>query len=322
MVEQSHSSVHHDHPVLLARCVDRPVLHAPTRLYDVADPHLGSVIDGVPERKERVAAHGDARRLLHELVLIALLEWLRHGLELCLPAHPLLRREVPLDVPDAGVDAILSLDSRFKLQREHLGVLAHVPRGDLASGEFDAVNARLLSGADSHHHTVLGEPNGVGLGVFDADGGDYHVPGDVVGNGVRAVHDVHVVARDDGVVTFLGKSHAVNLPVFHLGGGVSFGGFENNEFPPLLGFENCQRLRGVPRRHDTVADFLFEDHRRLLVHDVAHRRKIPEGTHGIGVSRPQICEGHWSESISGLPRHLVRRTLPIRERDSHGRTGG
>ena len=56
-------------------------------------------------------------------------------------------REITLDVPNAPIDAHLLLHTLLESQAENLRVRAETPCVGLGTGEFRAVDARLLTGA-------------------------------------------------------------------------------------------------------------------------------------------------------------------------------
>mmetsp|Transcript_11446 Transcript_11446/g.26847 ORF Transcript_11446/g.26847 Transcript_11446/m.26847 type:complete len:424 (+) Transcript_11446:33-1304(+) len=322
VMEQPHSREAHLHAVLVRALRDLSVLHTPPRLGNIRHPHLRRVVDRVPEREERVAADRHARRLGHELLLLGRRKRLGDLAELRLPPLPLLVREVPLDVPHAGVDPVLPLHSLLELQAEDLGVLPQVPGRDLPPRELHAIDPALLPGAHANHHPVAREPDRVRLGVLDADARHDHVPDGTVGERVDAPlrHDVlrHVLLRDDHVVALLAERHAVYLAVLH---GVRLEvclGLEYDELSPLLLLEYLERRRGVPRSHDAVAHLLLEDERRVLVDDVGHCREVPEGAHRVGVPGAEVGEGRGRQLGGPLRRDLVCRALDLGERHGDG----
>ena len=137
---------------------------------DEFDTQLGGMIDGVAEGEERIRAKRDTGHLAHELGLLGLGDGFGDHGKLLLPLGTFDGGESTLDEANAGVHAVLLLDALGELHVHDLGVHAQGPGAKLAAGELDAIDARLLTGTDTNHHTVLGVADGIGLGVLDADG--------------------------------------------------------------------------------------------------------------------------------------------------------
>lgn len=152
--------------------------------------HLGCVVDAVAEGEEGVAGDGHTLERPEKLVLFRLREHRRRRLKVGQPLRHLRRRDVPLDVAHAGVDAVLALDAGLERQALHLRVLAEVPHCHLAAGQLHTVNAALLAGAHADHLAVLGVPDGVGLRVLDRDGRQHEVALGVRGQRGRARRDL------------------------------------------------------------------------------------------------------------------------------------
>mmetsp|Transcript_57431 Transcript_57431/g.171318 ORF Transcript_57431/g.171318 Transcript_57431/m.171318 type:complete len:489 (-) Transcript_57431:193-1659(-) len=203
-------------------------------------------------------------------------------------------------------------------------MLTEIPRPYLPSRELDAIDAGLLSRSHSDHHAVLSKTDRVGLGVFDAYGGDNHVAYDSVRESilVGGDHLLDVLLGHNGIVPLLRKGHAVHLPVLQLSRIVIALGGQHNKLPPLFRFQNLQRLRSISGCHDTVRHFLLQNESGRLVHLVGHRGEITERTHGIGVTGPQVrqCDG---SQLGGLfLRDFVRGALIVGEWYRHCRTRG
>mmetsp|Transcript_9298 Transcript_9298/g.19331 ORF Transcript_9298/g.19331 Transcript_9298/m.19331 type:complete len:275 (-) Transcript_9298:838-1662(-) len=242
MVKESDSRMAHGDSVVVTGFRNGSILDRPTGLGNVRDTQLGGVIDGIPEWEKGIAGNGNSGRSLEEFLLFFLRKWLGNRVKAGVPSDLFLVGKVALDVTNAGIDSVLSLGSLLEGQGQDLGVLSQIPGLNLAACQLDAIDAGLLSGTDTHHHSVLGESHRVGLGVLDADGGYNHVANRVFVDGgtLGTIRDnvSHVFAREHRVVALLGKGHSVHLSVFGGAGFVVLGGFQNDETSLLFRFEN------------------------------------------------------------------------------------
>mmetsp|Transcript_4387 Transcript_4387/g.12597 ORF Transcript_4387/g.12597 Transcript_4387/m.12597 type:complete len:615 (-) Transcript_4387:273-2117(-) len=322
VVEESDSRVAHGNPVIVAGFRDLPVLHASTGLCHVRHPELGGVIDGIPKGEKGVAGNGDPGRVREEFLLLVVRQGLGDLREHGVPPDLFLVGEVSLDVSNARVDAVLSLDSLPEGKGQDLGVLSQVPRLYLAAGELDAVDPGLLARTDPDHHAILGESDRVALGVLDADGGDNEIAHGGIGDGSapgRVGDDrAHVFARQHRVVALLAKGHSVDLAVLVGSRFVVLCGLQDDESPALFRFENGQCLGGVSRSDDSVADLLLQVEGRLFVHNVRDGAEISETAHGIGVAGTQVGQRDGGQRGAGLFRDLVGLALDVRQGDRNG----
>mmetsp|Transcript_6765 Transcript_6765/g.15424 ORF Transcript_6765/g.15424 Transcript_6765/m.15424 type:complete len:299 (-) Transcript_6765:1036-1932(-) len=294
MVEQSNTRHRHFHAIIITTLRNLRILNTSTWLGHIRNTHLGSVIDRIPKGEERIRTNRNTTRLLHKLILLTRGKWFGDGIKLCLPPRAFLIGKVSLNVPHTGIDAILSFHALLEFKAQHLGMLTEVPSRDLAAGELDAIDARLLSGAYADHHAVLGKSHRVGLRVLDANARHDHVANGAFGQCIDSSlgNNIlrHVLFRNNDIVPLLTKCHSIHLTILDRIRHKVRLGFQHNKLATLLGFQNGQRLGSISRRDDTIAHLLLQNHGRVLIDNVAHCGEISKGTHGIGISRTKVCQ--------------------------------
>ena len=277
------------------------------------------MIDGIAEGEEGIRAHGNTGGGLHKLVLLGLRKGLRNRGELGLPANLLLGGEITLNVANASVDPILTLDALLELESKDLGVLTKVPGADLAPRELDAVDATLLPGTNTDHHTILGEADGITLRVLDADGGDDHVADGTVGQVLIGGNGLlHVLLGNDDVIALLREGHAIDLTVLNGTRIVSSSGLQNDELSALLLLEDLKSGGSVAGSNDAIAHLLLEDESGVLVNFVGNGGEVTKGAHGVGIASTEVGEGNGGELGGSIGSNLVRGTFDIREGDGNG----
>ena len=322
MVEETNPSEDHGHAILVASRGDLRILHTSTRLDDGGNSDLRGMVDGIAEGEESIGAHGNSRGGLHEFVLLGLGQGLRDRGELSLPANLLLGSEITLDVANASIDPILTLDALLEIERKDLGVLTKVPGADLASRELDTVNTALLSCTNADHHTILGKADRVTLSVLDANRGHDHVANGALGQVLVGSHGLlHVLLGDDDVIPLLREGHAIDLTVLNGTGVVSRSGLENDELTALLLLEDLKSGGSVAGSNDTIAHLLLKNKGSVLIDFVGNGGEITKGAHGIGIAGTEVGKGNGGELGGSIGGNLVRGTLNIREGNGNSSSG-
>mmetsp|Transcript_124624 Transcript_124624/g.265862 ORF Transcript_124624/g.265862 Transcript_124624/m.265862 type:complete len:281 (-) Transcript_124624:1170-2012(-) len=218
VVEESKPSEGHGHAVAIAGVDDLGIRHRPTWLGHVLHAVFGGMVDGIPEGEEGVGGDGDVCELSQELALLFCGEGLGSFVEVLLPFCELRRLHVSLDVADAGVHALLPFHAGLELQALHLLVESKAPCRHLPARKLHTVDTTLLSSTDTDHHTILGIPDGVGLGVLDSDGREDKVELRLIGKifafGRLDVRQASVV--EDLVISLLHEAHATDHAVLHV----------------------------------------------------------------------------------------------------------
>mmetsp|Transcript_4677 Transcript_4677/g.6931 ORF Transcript_4677/g.6931 Transcript_4677/m.6931 type:complete len:272 (-) Transcript_4677:832-1647(-) len=237
------------------------------------------------------------------------------------PSDTFFIGEISLNVSDTSIDAFLTFHTGLEGKCKNLGMLTKIPSTNLAASKLHAIHTRLLTGTNTDHHTVLGETNGVGLCVFEADRRKDHIPNSTLRNILVGCDNIlHVILTKNGIIALLRKSHSINLTVFLCSRVVISSSLQDDEFTFLLGFQNSQCLRSVTGCYNSVRYFLLEDLSSIFIDSVRNSTEVSKGTHGIGISSSQVSQGGWGQGSSSFRCYLVSFTLDISKWDCHSST--
>lgn len=203
---------------------------------------------------------------------------------------------------------------------------AHPPVVGLVAGEAGAVDAGLLAGAEADDLPVEGVADGIGLGVFEGDGGDGEVAEGGVGQGAGVFGDDDggegVFRGDLDVVAVLLEVDAVDGAGFDGCGVVGVVDLEDEVFAAFLLREDVEGLGGVGGCDDAVGDFARDDLGGDGVDLVGEGDHVAEAGHtvcaaGAGVG---LCEAGVLESFNVVDH--VHFAFLLVQRDPDGCPGG
>lgn len=222
-MKQADTRKGHDHAVFLTGLGHLFVLDTATGLGHVTDTDLTGHIDRIPKGEKGITAQGETTAAAtatlamsgDKVGLVLCRQGFGDSGELGLPLGQFLGRHVAFNVPDAGIDPVLSLDALLKGQGQDLGVLPQQPGLYLAGGQLDAIDAGLLTGSHPNHHAIFAKADRIGLRILDADRGQEQIPNGIGRQLLVGRDDIfgHVLGRQEQIVAFLHKGHAVDFPV-------------------------------------------------------------------------------------------------------------
>ena len=227
------------------------------------------------------------------------------------------------DIDVDGVVAVSTADLLYPRQVHHLGVLTEPPDVGLVACESGAVDAALLSGADTDSLAVLDVADGVALSVFECDEGDAEVALGGFGERLVACGDIveEVVARKVDFVASLFEGDAIDLLV--LDGGRAIVGINAEHDVGALAFlaEDGERLVRVSRCDDTVAHFALDEKGGCLVAGITEGDEVAVRRHAVGTAGAGIGGGDGREGFSDIVDE-VNLAECIAQWQAHGGAGG
>ena len=172
-MEQAHAGEGHDHAVLVALFDHQIIPDGAAGLGDVLHAGGHAALDGVGEGEEGVGAQGHSVLCVQPGPLFLSGQRFGTGGEIILPNA--LSAHILFVAVDVAVDHIIPAGTAqvgAERQGQGLGMLTQEPGVGLAAGQTDAVDPGLLTGTHADGLAIIGEANGVGLGVFQGDQGD------------------------------------------------------------------------------------------------------------------------------------------------------
>ena len=167
MMEEAQAGHRHGNSIFIARFDDIVVADRTAGLGNVVDAAAMSSFDVVAKGEESVAAEGYAVELSNPGFLFFPRKGLRFFRKEILPDT--VSQDVFVIVGDVDVDGIVPVrtaDVVAEGQVQDFRVLTEPPDIGLITGQTGAVDAGLLTGADTDGHAVFYVADGVGLGVF------------------------------------------------------------------------------------------------------------------------------------------------------------
>ncbi len=198
-------------------------------------------------------------------------------------------------------------------QIQHFRHMAQLPVVGFLSGKPRAVNAALLSGADTDNLAVLYIANAVGLCVFQGNQRKYEIAFLRVGQCFVFGYNVFQhAAVDFQVVSSLLERDAVHLLVFQGNGHVIGIDLHHVVIAAFFGFQDFQSFRLITRRDDSVSNFIFDYFSRGHVARIGKRNPVAETAHAVGAAGARVGTGQRGELYFGIDvihfaQHSVQR---------------
>mmetsp|Transcript_12883 Transcript_12883/g.40882 ORF Transcript_12883/g.40882 Transcript_12883/m.40882 type:complete len:313 (+) Transcript_12883:267-1205(+) len=299
-MEEADAGHGHGDAVLVAGGDDVVVLHGAAGLGDVLDAEGGGDVDVVAEGEEGVRGEADLAEGVEVVASVGLGHLDDGSIEVGVEGAAFVGGhgvEASLDEADAGVDPVLALEAGLEGERGDGGGSAEPPGLELAGGELDAVEARLLAGADADELAVEGEGDRVGLGVLAGDGGEEEVA-PFLGRDVGGGDDAVEVGGDEGaVVAALDEADAEDLPVLERCRArlVVRRDPDADELARLFRGEHPERVLVEARRDDAVRDLLLQDLCRGEVDDVRERDEVAERAQRVCLAGADVRGREWGQ---------------------------
>jgi len=297
-MEQSHASEGHGDAILVASLDDIVVADATASLRNIADATLVGTLDVVAEGEECIRAQGNIGVLGNPRLLLLTRQRLGFLGEELLPCAFL--QEIFPFVGDIHIDAVVAVgavDTLLERQRHHLRALAQPPFVGLAASESRAVDAALLTSADTNGLAILDVADRVALRVLQRDERNHEVAlglsgkllvlrGDIGKEG--RIVEVYIVAqllKGDAkhLLALDGLGHVVGVDFNHVVGATA------------LCHQYLQSLGRIVRRNHAVAHLSLDEPSCSLVASVAQRAEITIGAHAVGTACTGVGRSQRSE---------------------------
>lgn len=324
MMEQADAREGHGDVVFVAGFDDMVVAHRSAGLGHESHAAFVGTFDVVAKGEEGVRAE---RYALVEgypfLLLFAGEHFGSFGEELLPLAVAQDIHVVVRDIDVDGVVAVSTADLLYPRQVHHLGVLTEPPDVGLVACESGAVNAALLSGADTDSLAVLDVADGVALGIFERDEGDAEVALGGFGERLVACGDIveELAARKVDFVASLFEGDAIDLLVLDGSRAVVWINAEHDIGALTFLAQDGERLVCVSRGDDAVAHFALDEQGGRLVAGVAQGDEVAVRRHAV--SPP--CAGIGSSDgrkVFGDVVDEVDLAQCVAQRQAYGGAGG
>ena len=310
MVEQSHPGEAQHHAVAVAGLDHRVVPDGAAGLGHVGHAAAEGPLDVVGEGEEGVAAQGHAPDRIQIRPLLLPGEGFGPAGEVPLPDP--LGADVLFILVDIAVDDVVPVrpaQIRAEGQVQHLRGLPQEPGVRLGARQPGAMDPGLLSRSHADGLAVIGEADGVGLGVFQGDQGHQQIPGRrfrqilVLGDDV-----MQQVPVDLEVVPALLKGDAEDLLPFLHRGHIGRVDADHVVAALALGFQDLQGLRGIARGDDAVGDLPLDEAGGEGVAGIGEGHPVAEGAHPVGAPGSGVGAG---QGILVQPRDVVHKAGPL-----------
>ena len=274
------------------------VADATTCLCNVLHTALVGTLHIVAKGEEGIAAEAYACILGYPGLLLLTAEWFWLLCEELLPFA--ICQDIHIVVADIDIDCVVSVGTTNAWdegQGHHLRVLTQPPDVCLVACQTGAVNAALLTCADTDGLTVFDVANAVALRIFEGNQGNDEV---ALGVGREVLVDGRNVLEECRVIQFhfvpaLFECHAEHLFTLDRCRGVVRVNLYDVVSSLAFVSENLECFLCVAGCNDAVAHFALDDEGCCFVASVAQGNEVAVAAHAVGTASSGISTGDGAE---------------------------